>query len=355
MKRLLVTLATLMVVILSLPLVSFGLSLSGKGSATIDGVMSPGEWDNAAKYDFQVNVPSSDGGGTTPATLYVMNDGLNLYLGLKLARPSFGSQTIFNIDFDNNNNGRLDSGEDLIQMQVGTNPPMPPTFYDEYWSTALDGTMTALRDIDDAKGGTNDVTGAATNDGSFTIVEISHLLCSKDTLHDFCLKPGATVGFRAIIRLNGTASNSSFGPLTKPSQVPYADTVIPSASEFGQILIPQVIVTRVIDIKPGSRENPINRKSEGKIPVAILSTTDWNAPAKVDRLSLTFGRTGDEHSLALCNEDSQDVNGDGLPDLVCHFSTQLTGFQMGDTFGILNGKTTDGGAFTAKDSVRIVH
>jgi hypothetical protein len=55
----------------------------------------------------------------------------------------------------------------------------------------------------------------------------------------------------------------------------------------------------------------------------------------------------------MCNEDPQDVNGDGLPDLVCHFTTQLTGFQTGDTVGILNGKAKDG-AFTAKDSVRLV-
>ncbi|MGE5172868.1 MAG: hypothetical protein ACM3MD_03470, partial [Betaproteobacteria bacterium] len=72
MKRLLVTLATLVIVILSLPLMSFGLNLSGYGTATINGTMDAGEWDHAGKFDFQANVPPSDGGGTTPATLYVM-------------------------------------------------------------------------------------------------------------------------------------------------------------------------------------------------------------------------------------------------------------------------------------------
>ncbi len=354
MKRLLVTLATLVVVILSVPLVSFGLSLSGKGSATIDGVMSPGEWDNAGKFDFLASTPS---GGTTPATLYVMNDGLNLYVALKVAQSSYGSKTVFNIDFDNNNNGTLDSGEDVIQMQAGTSPLISPTFYDMYRFLSPGGTMTVVQDNDPTGGilpvGTYDVTGAANNDGTVTIAEFSHSLCSKDTLHDICLKPGDTVGFRATLRLYGTTT-TGFGPLSGPIPVRYVDTIIP-ASGLGQITIPQVIVTRVIDIKPGSRENTINRKSEGKIPVAILSTPDWSAPAKVkrDANSLTFGHDGTERSLAFCNEDAEDVNGDGLPDLVCHFSTQLAGFQAQDTFGYLNGRT-DEGAFTAKDSVRIV-
>ena len=56
-----------------------------------------------------------------------------------------------------------------------------------------------------------------------------------------------------------------------------------------------------IDIKPGSHHNTINPKSKGKIPVAILSTEDFDAPSKVDRDSLTFGSTGEEDSLAFCN------------------------------------------------------
>ncbi|MDH7499464.1 MAG: YncE family protein [candidate division NC10 bacterium] len=109
-----------------------------------------------------------------------------------------------------------------------------------------------------------------------------------------------------------------------------------------------------IDIKPGSSPNSINPKSQGKIPVAILSSPDFNAAAKVDITSLTFGRTGDENSLSFVNPSAQDVNGDGLPDLMCHFWTQQCGFQVGDTEGTLKGKTLDGVSFQAKDSIRIV-
>jgi hypothetical protein len=363
MKRLLVM---LIMIVLSFPLVSYGFNLSGFGSATIDGTMSTGEWDNAAKVDFQANVPSSDGGGTTPATLYIMNDGLNLYLAVKITRSSYGFLTYFVDDFDNKNVGTPQDGDDGLEMYVGTSIPL--TFFDMYRYTCVGapaGSAACSTFDTNTKpnpgpgilpAGSTDGAGAAKNDGSVTFMEISHLLCNTtDTPHDFCLKPGDTVGLKANLRLYNIT-----GPITS------ADTMIPvsgtttallsvgSGGSYGQITIASSIVTRLIDIKPGSRENPINRKSEGKIPVAILSTADWSVPTNVDRTSLTFGRTGDEHSLAFCNEDSQDVNNDGLPDLVCHFSTQLTGFQAGDTFGILNGKTKDGAAFTAKDSVRIV-
>jgi len=109
-----------------------------------------------------------------------------------------------------------------------------------------------------------------------------------------------------------------------------------------------------IDIKPGSDPNSINPKGKGTIPVAILSTADFDATTQVDKTSLTFGRTGGEPSLAFCTKSDEDVNLDGLLDIVCHFRTQLTGFQAGDTEGILKGKMVNGVAILGRDSVRIV-
>lgn len=109
-----------------------------------------------------------------------------------------------------------------------------------------------------------------------------------------------------------------------------------------------------IDIKPGGVPNSINRRSEGKIPVAILSSATFDALSEVDATSLTFGRTGDEASLAFCNRASEDVNGDGLPDLVCHFKTPATGFLLSDTQGVLKGMTVSGPAIRGTDSVRLV-
>lgn len=110
-----------------------------------------------------------------------------------------------------------------------------------------------------------------------------------------------------------------------------------------------------IDIKPGSFPNSINPKSKGKIPVAILSTITFDAPSQLDKTSLTFGKTGNETSLAFCNKSAKDVNADGFLDQVCHFNTQLTGFQLGDTLGILKGQTVGGTPINASDSVRIIN
>ena len=113
-----------------------------------------------------------------------------------------------------------------------------------------------------------------------------------------------------------------------------------------------VTVLVSIDIKPGSDPNSVNPRSKGKIPVAILSTADFDATTEVDKGSLTFGRTGDEDSLARCTKSDEDVNGDGLLDIVCHFNTSDAGFGDGDRVGILRG-TMDGVLILGFDPVRV--
>jgi len=116
----------------------------------------------------------------------------------------------------------------------------------------------------------------------------------------------------------------------------------------------------LIDIKPGSFPNSINPDQNGKIPVAILSTPDFDATT-VDPASLTFGHTGGEASLSYRGKKNpvpqigyEDVNGDGLLDLVAHFVTELCGFIHGDEVGHLKGETYDGLEIFGSDSVRTV-
>jgi hypothetical protein len=97
--------------------------------------------------------------------------------------------------------------------------------------------------------------------------------------------------------------------------------------------------------------NIILVRSHGNVPVTIFSTLDFDAGV-VDQNSLTFGATGDEQSLAFCN-DGKDVNGDGLSDLVCHFYAGFTGFNRRDTVAILKGQTIDGTPIGGSDSVKI--
>jgi hypothetical protein len=128
-----------------------------------------------------------------------------------------------------------------------------------------------------------------------------------------------------------------------------------NTSEFSQSA--EVVLTTIsvaIDIKPGDGPNTINPRANGTIPVAILSTAEFDAATAVDRSSLTFGRIGDEPSLVSCDQATEDVNGDAWPDLVCHFDTQQTGFIIGDTEGILQGSTLGGVSIEGRDAVRVI-
>ena len=122
--------------------------------------------------------------------------------------------------------------------------------------------------------------------------------------------------------------------------------------------VPRVVTTG-IDIKARDHNNVITHDMH-VIPVAILSTADFDALTDVARPSLTFGPTGDEESLLLDHNGDPtcgvwDFNHDGLLDLWCLFNNQHTGFQAGDTEGILRGKTLDGVPIEGRDSATIVN
>lgn len=127
----------------------------------------------------------------------------------------------------------------------------------------------------------------------------------------------------------------------------------PTLENAIQAYLATFALTVGVDVKPGEDPPSINPNSKGNTPVAILSSATFNAPAQVDPASLTFGRTGDEHSFAFCS-GPEDVNGDGLPDIVCHFTTDLTGFQPGDSVATLRGATTSGQRIQGTDTVVIV-
>jgi len=82
-----------------------------------------------------------------------------------------------------------------------------------------------------------------------------------------------------------------------------------------------------IDIKPDEEPNGLNPQSEGMIPVAILSTSDFDAYAEVDEESLRFGRRGSEAEVTWCSKNAEDFNGDGILDLVCFFEVAHAGFE----------------------------
>ena len=130
------------------------------------------------------------------------------------------------------------------------------------------------------------------------------------------------------------------------------DGLGPTSSVLEAYIPPPIEIA--IDIKAGVTPNTITLATDRDITVALLSSSTFNAPATVDRTSLTFGRTGSEASRTSCNTSPRDVNGDNRMDLVCHFSVAATGFLLGDTVGNLKGLTLVGNAIHGSDTV-VVH
>ena len=169
---------------------------SGYGTATVDGVMSSGEWDRAGRLDFAVNVPTWEGGGTTTLTLFSMNDNANLYVAVRIPHgsPAAGPApwAYFRMLFDSNSDGTLGARDDVLQIFSNSGGPI---FTDSFWKQDLGITF----DIDD--GGTNDGSGAFTVDDAYTYLEFAHPLSSEDQLHDFAISPGGAVSFSFDVSL----------------------------------------------------------------------------------------------------------------------------------------------------------
>ncbi len=110
-------------------------------------------------------------------------------------------------------------------------------------------------------------------------------------------------------------------------------------------------VSANIVVKPGDNQTVLNVGSKGVIPVAILSTSTFDA-TKVVPATVRFGRTGTEASPL--HWSLQDVNNDGSLDMVLQFSIQRTGIQSGDTQVILMGRMIDSTPFRGFATIQTI-
>ncbi len=111
------------------------------------------------------------------------------------------------------------------------------------------------------------------------------------------------------------------------------------------------VISVAIDVKPGSFPNAISPGSNGIIPVAILTTSTFDATT-VDLLSVKFGPKG---ATEIHNRGHiEDVDGDGDLDLMLHFATQATGIKAGDVSATLTGRTYSGKRIRGSDEILTV-
>lgn len=168
-----------------------------RGTATIDGVESAGEWAGAEAATVPLTLPAGLGGGTFDVTFLLMNDDDNLYLALRFpygsSPPSpavvYLTELAWRDGLDRCDPATLlDLHQSESQDGVAT-----------YWDLFEHATPECWRTIgaDDQDGGTTDGSGAWVADGSTTFFEIGHPLDSGDSLHDL----SATLGERIQLDL----------------------------------------------------------------------------------------------------------------------------------------------------------
>ena len=120
----------------------------------------------------------------------------------------------------------------------------------------------------------------------------------------------------------------------------------------GSVTISDIIVEGCnacvdIDIKPGSDPNSINLKSKGVVPVAVLTTADFDA-ANVDATTVVFaGAEPDKWQMC-------DVDGDGDIDMLFHFKTQELVLDADSTEATLTGETLGDNPIVGTDNVNMV-
>ena len=165
--------------------------ISGFGTATLDGIMSPGEWDNSDCLEFEAILPPDPRlfSETVPAALCVMNDSDNIYLGVRIDHGGFSGGGV-TFCFDSDNGGAQKLGGDVLQLSN------TGVFVDGAFHTDCAGSPPRVLCIetDTNLGTTQDGTGAISDNGSSTFYEFSHPLHSED-INDFCLSEGDIVGF----------------------------------------------------------------------------------------------------------------------------------------------------------------
>jgi YVTN family beta-propeller protein len=128
-------------------------------------------------------------------------------------------------------------------------------------------------------------------------------------------------------------------PQTNRIYVPYGDP------GYVAVIACQFLIS--IDIKPGSYPNSINLKSRGKVPVAILTTDDFDAQY-VDPETCVFA------GAEPLRWNMIDLGRDGDVDMILHFKTQELNLNQNSTEASLVCEIYGGTQIKGTDSVSIV-
>jgi hypothetical protein len=145
------------------------------------------------------------------------------------------------------------------------------------------------------------------------------------------------------------ASDQYYDSIKECIVVTITASTFPSLSDLtGLIFGSGLAVIHVdIDIKPGSDPNSINLKSKGVVPMAVLTTGDFDA-SSIDPTTVRFA------DAQMVRWTLEDVDSDGDLDMLFHFKTQDLDLTQDSAEAILTGETNIGQSIEGTDTVRIV-
>lgn len=156
------------------------------------------------------------------------------------------------------------------------------------------------------------------------------------------LNPGESSMLAIPVSIPGSSLSGSTDKLT----VTVNSIASPAMMDAAETIT--IVSIAAIDIKPGSDDNPVNANSK-LIPVAILGSASFDVE-DIDVTTLFFGpRAASPAHKA--GGHPEDVNDDGLTDLVSHFRTAESGI-VGAYEACLTGETLDSTPFGDCDPLK---
>ncbi|MBF8290466.1 MAG: hypothetical protein HW391_1434, partial [Chloroflexi bacterium] len=221
------------------------------GTATIDGVQRPGEWDAAAAVPFRIAMSQEAGGSSADATLFLMNDGKFLYAALRVG--AVYDRLTMRLVFDRDRQFPLAQGDDSLEVTLdrAVTQPAPLPFRDLFFGSCGGGTCW----LDDTQAGSGNPPPGTTDGraaGAFDLVsgyiEMAHPIAGPDRAHDLRLALGAAAGFRLETSVSvGVGLGSGALPVRdgsmRPSRSDFSDFVLASAR--ARISTPQEVVDAI--------------------------------------------------------------------------------------------------------------
>jgi len=195
---------------------------------TIDGQLSLGEWDDASSIEKAIELFTMKDFGRFesvekhPFKLYFKNDLRFLYLAMVLENEEMDDHysesvqdmklDVFNVKFDNNNNGMLEVGEDQRSVFIVNGTPV----YKDHHYISKEDKARGIEDKDnhsDGEGMIRFVQRKNHGSGNY-IVELKIPLSSGD-IEDINLKPGDRIKFNVffIDKFTPSLSGTGFGAL----------------------------------------------------------------------------------------------------------------------------------------------